>query len=67
MKREILTSMLSVTLLGVPMLVGCDRTVSHKEKTSETTDGTVKHDEKTIKENADGTVTKTETHSTDDR
>jgi hypothetical protein len=56
--------MLSVSLLGVPMLAGCGRTVSHKEKTTES-DGKVKHDETTVKQNADGTRTETKTHSTD--
>jgi hypothetical protein len=48
---------------GVPMLAGCEREVSHTEKTTQTPGGGVKHTETTVKENPDGTVSKeTETH-----
>jgi type 1 fimbria pilin len=42
------------------LLVGCDRTVSRTEETTVRSDGTAKSKETTVKENSDGTVTKTE-------
>jgi hypothetical protein len=67
MTRQIFASLLSVSLLGAPALVGCDETLSHKEKTTSTPEGT-KHTETTVKERPDGTIVKEEskTKSTDD-
>jgi type 1 fimbria pilin len=42
------------------LLVGCDRTVSRTVETTVRSDGTAKSKETTVKENSDGTVTKTE-------
>jgi hypothetical protein len=39
------------------MTVGCDQQVSKKTSTSVSSDGTVKSQEKTVTESADGTVT----------
>lgn len=44
-------------------LTGCDRTTSSSEKTSVDRDGTVRKQEKTVTESADGTVTKKEESS----
>ena len=51
--------MASVAILALAT-VGCDRTVSHDEKTTVNSDGTVKSKETTVTEHPDGTVTKTE-------
>ena len=45
-------------------LVGCDRQVSKTEKSSVSSDGTVKSSENTVTKAADGTVTKTEESKT---
>jgi hypothetical protein len=48
-------------VLALPVLVGgCDRTISHSEKTSTSSDGTVKSKETTVTEKSDGTVIKKE-------
>jgi hypothetical protein len=52
-------------LASSTLLVGCGREVSHTEDTHVTSDGSVKTKEKTVTENPDGTVTKTETKKTD--
>ena len=60
MKRKItVLGMTSALALSV-LLMGCDRTISKEEKTSVSSDGTVKTKEKTVTEKSDGTVTKTE-------
>ena len=40
--------------------IGCDRTISHDEKTTVNSDGTVKSKETTVTEHPDGSVSKTE-------
>ena len=55
-----------ISALGLSFLtVGCERTISRTEETKVKSDGTVESKEKTIKENPDGTVTKTEKKTTD--
>lgn len=47
--------------LALPVLfTGCDRTLSHSEKTSTSSDGTVRSKETTVTEKSDGTVVKKE-------
>ena len=55
--RYVTFLMLAASLCGVPLMVGCDRTVSHEKTVKETTGGT-KVEERTVTENPDGTVTK---------
>jgi hypothetical protein len=52
-------------LASSTLLIGCGREVSHTEDTHVSSDGSVKTKEKTVTENPDGTVTKTETKKTD--
>jgi hypothetical protein len=60
MKNDIkILAMTSALALSV-LLVGCDRTISHQEKTSVDSDGTVKTKEKTVTEKPDGTITRSE-------
>ncbi|CAN5477873.1 hypothetical protein BH10PLA1_BH10PLA1_19130 [soil metagenome] len=57
--------MLAASLCGIPMLTGCDKEVSHEKTVSETPSGGAKVEEKTVTQNADGTLNKTtETHRT---
>lgn len=60
MRRLILASMLGVSLAGVPALVGCDREVEHSKTVDVKDNGTVVKKETKTTENADGSVTKTE-------
>ena len=61
MKRKIgvwaATAIVAMSSLG---LAGCNRTLSRTEETKVRSDGSMKTKETTVKENADGTVTKTE-------
>ena len=54
---------LGASLLLVSGLVGCDRTVSQEEKTQVKSDGTVKHEQTTVTQHPDGTVTKEKTET----
>jgi len=64
MKRYALVALLGSTLLGVPMMVGCDRTVSEEKSTTSGPNGTSKSEKKTV-EHPDGSVsTTTEKKST---
>ena len=60
MKRQLFVSLLSVTLLGVPMLVGCDRTIAKDETVKTNSDGSQTTSDKTVTKNADGTTTVTQ-------
>ena len=60
MKLNIAMLALTSVLALASLLVGCDRTVSKTEKSSVSSDGTVKSKEETVTKNSDGTVTKTE-------
>lgn len=51
--------LLSALTLSV-VVTGCDRTISKTEKTSVSSDGTVKSKETTVTEKSDGTVVKKE-------
>lgn len=61
MKNLMNSCVLIIALTGLTCcLSGCDREVSHTEKTTVKEDGTVKHKETTVKQAPDGTVTKEE-------
>jgi hypothetical protein len=60
MRRLILVSMLSLPMVGLPVLTGCDREVEHTKTVDQKGDSTVVK-EKKVTENSDGSVTKTET------
>jgi hypothetical protein len=63
--RKVLAST-AIVALGLSVLtVGCEREVAHTEDTKVKSDGTAQTKEKTVTENPDGTVTKTETKKTD--
>jgi hypothetical protein len=60
MRRYFISSLLAVSLIGLPGLVGCERELSHEKKVESTPSGTKVEEKKTV-ENPDGSVTKTET------
>ncbi len=62
MKTRIRTLVMTSALaLSVSVLaLGCDRTITKEEKTSVSSDGTVKTKEKSVVEKPDGTIIKTE-------
>ncbi len=66
MKRPTLLLFAAVLGLSLPLLTsGCDRTISKSEKSTTSSDGTVKTQEKTVTQSSDGTVTtKEETKKT---
>ena len=68
MKHMIMNRMavicVAIAALALPLLVGCDREVSSTKSTSESSDGTVKSNEKTVTQSPDGTTTKTEESKT---
>ena len=62
MLRQITLGLLGLTLLGAPMLGGCDRKVAEDTTVRKNADGTTSKDSTTVTKNADGTTTKTEEH-----
>jgi hypothetical protein len=63
--RYVASMLIAVCMAGTPVLVGCDREVAHTEKTSTDSDGTVKKDETTVKQNDQGQTSKEQTHTVD--
>ena len=59
-----ITLLSSIGLCGAPFIVGCD-TVEHSKSTEVKNDGTVVKKETKTTENADGSVTKTESKDVD--
>ena len=55
----------ALAVAALPALYGCDETVSHREKTEVTDDGTRVHKEETVKQKDDGTIVKEEQKSVD--
>jgi hypothetical protein len=65
MRKAIVSALLTVSLAGMPFVLGCDREVGHSEKTTTNSDGSQTHSEKTTVQHPDGsTSTSTERHST---
>jgi hypothetical protein len=56
--------MLSLPMVGLPVLTGCDREVEHTKSVEQKGDTTVVK-EKKVTENPDGSVTKTESKDVD--
>ena len=57
MRKVFLTALLSTSLLGVPMIVGCDRTVRENDKTTTTPNGQQTTTEDKTVQHPDGSVT----------
>lgn len=66
MVRKMIASLVvSASLIGVPMLAGCDRTVHKEETVTKSPSGNVKVKEETVTKKADGSIEKkTETSNT---
>jgi hypothetical protein len=52
-------------LMGLPALTACDRNVSSHEESQTSPDGTVKTDQQTVKQDANGNTIKTDTKTVD--
>ena len=63
--RYVSSALLFFALSGVPLYVGCDRTVSHEETTKTEPDGTVKTQDRSVKVDQNGNTIKEETKTTD--
>jgi len=61
MRRILSVSLLTLSLAGLPAIVGCDRTVAHDHTEDVKSDGTSVTKDAKVTKNADGSVTKTET------
>ena len=63
MRKQVISAVLGLSLVGVPMLTGCDSKVS-EEKTMKTDPNTGKTsmDEKKVEKTADGGTKTTEEH-----
>ncbi|HSU69718.1 MAG TPA: hypothetical protein VLJ39_22730 [Tepidisphaeraceae bacterium] len=57
MRKYLMTAMLSASMVGLPMIVGCDRTLHEDQKTTAGPNGQTTTDTKTV-EHPNGTVTK---------
>ena len=61
MKNHLNITCVAMSALALSfLLVGCERQVSSETKSSVSSDGTVKTQDKTVTQSQDGTVTKTE-------
>jgi len=65
MNRLLSTTLVAGALLAGGFVVGCDETVSKTSETKVKDDGTVVKKEQKVTENADGSVTKTESKKVD--
>ena len=65
MNRLLFTTLVAGALLAGGFVVGCDDTVSKTSETKVKDDGTVVKKEQKVTENADGSVTKTESKKVD--
>jgi hypothetical protein len=57
-RKTMATLCLSAAFLGLPAMVGCDRTVSHERTVSESPTGSTKVKDQKVVEKADGTIEK---------
>ena len=58
--RKMMSLAVICSLAAIPMIAGCDRTVSDKESTQVKDNGTTVDKDKTVKQKSDGTVVKQE-------
>lgn len=65
MVRQLLKTAAVAGALVLPFAVGCDRTVSEEREVKVKEDGTVIRETEKVTEEADGTVTKTESKEVD--
>ncbi len=60
MRRFLAVATLSLPMIGLPVMVGCEREIEHKKTVETNSDGSSTVKEKKVTENPDGSVTKTE-------
>ena len=58
MRKLMSTLVLSASFIGLPAMVGCDRTVSHEETVRTSPGGSTTVKEQTVTKKADGSVEK---------
>ncbi len=64
--RKLIVPLLSLSMVGgIPLLVGCDKTVSEEKKTTVSPNGDTSKSETVVKEKANGDVVKEHSSSTD--
>ena len=64
MMRYLSTAVMVLSLAGVPVMVGCDRTVSHEESQQTEPNGTVKTTDTTVKQDSNGNTITDKTSTT---
>ena len=57
MTRHLLTALIAASLCGLPLLGGCDKTLSSKEETTSSPSGKTTHTEEKTVQHPDGSVT----------
>jgi hypothetical protein len=65
MSRFIIPFVSAIPLMGLPLVVGCDREVATEREVNVKDDGTIVKEETKVTEDAEGDLTKTETKSVD--
>ena len=65
MRRAVLTTVAALSFALVPMMIGCEDTVSKHSETKTNSDGTTVKREEKVTRNADGTTSKTQTVDVD--
>jgi hypothetical protein len=65
MRKQLASILLAATVAGMPVLVGCEREVSHEESTKTSSDGTQVKKETTVTQEGDGTVVKEKSKTVD--
>lgn len=60
MKRFITTAAILASVVGAPMLVGCDRTVEEKQTVQQKPNGETETQQKKVTQSPNGTMTTTE-------
>jgi len=63
--RYVSTAILVLSLSGMPMMFGCDRTVSHEESSQTEPNGAVKTTDTTVKKDSNGNTITDKTQTTD--
>lgn len=57
MRKTLIVALCTASLAGMPMLVGCDRELSHQEKTTTDSNGNQTRSEQKTVQHPDGSVT----------
>ena len=65
MRRALFTTVTALSFAVVPMMIGCEDTVSKHSETKTSSDGTTIKREEKVTRNADGTTTKTQSVDVD--